>query len=420
MMDINTARDVLSRRDAIEERAQSILDRAARSNRNLLASEAKAFEKLNEELRAANYEAELVPDRLRIAVRERAIDESRDALGVPRDFGAPRSTNRFAQLDDFAQMIAENRDGHVDLDLGSLLASKRTLRNGAIEQRDILTTTTGAPMPINTAATVYEYLVSESAVLASNASILNTPDGAPLRLPRFTAYSVGTAVAEGTAIPQSDPTFAHVTFGAYKHAVATEWSREAEQDSTVALGTYLGRNLGAAISQSMATELINGAGTAGPQGILASHGGTVTGGTGVAGMPTVDEIVDLVYTVGSSYQARASFIMHPTTLAKIAKVKDTTGRSILVPSLATDVPSTILGYPVLTDSAMPTTGTSKKSIVFADFSRFVTVRYAGPLRIEVSYDQKFTEDVAVCKAVQRIDQRIVDPTAAAVFVGAAS
>jgi HK97 family phage major capsid protein len=418
-MDLNTARGVLSRRDELQDRAQSILDRAARSNRNLLASESKEFDKVNQELRAANYEAELVPDRLRIAVRERSIDESRDALGHPRDFGAP-TMNLRSSVDDFAQMIAENRDGHVDLDLGSLLASKRTLRNGAIEHRDILTTTTGAPMPINTAATVYEYLVSESAVLASNASILNTPDGAPLRLPRFTAYSVGTAVAEGTAIPQSDPTFAHVTFGAYKHAVATEWSREAEQDSTVALGTYLGRNLGAAISQSMATELINGAGTAGPQGILASHGGTVTGGTGVAGVPTVDEIVDLVYTVGSSYQSRASFIMHPTTLAKIAKVKDTTGRSILVSSLATDVPSTILGYPVLTDSAMPTTGTSKKSIVFGDFSRFVTVRYAGPLRIEVSYDQKFTEDVAVCKAVQRIDQRIVDPSAAAVFVGAAS
>jgi HK97 family phage major capsid protein len=161
-------------------------------------------------------------------------------------------------------------------------------------------------------------------------------------------------------------------------------------------------------------KLVNGAGTAGPQGILAAAGGTVTGGTGVAGVPTVDNIIDLVYTLDAPYQATASFVMHPTTLSTIAKIKDTTGRSILVPSLATDVPSTMLGYPVFTDPSMPTTGTTKKSIFYGgDLSRYLSVRYAGPLRVDVSYDAKFTSDLVVCKAVQRIDSRIVDAKAGA-------
>ena len=417
-MDLNTARGVLSRRDDLQDRAQSILDRAARSNRNLLASESRDYDKILEELQAANYEAELVPDRLRIAVRERAIDESRDALGVPRDFGAPRGPTRTSE--DFVAMIRENGQGHVDLNVGDMLAAKRTQSNGALERRDLFTTTTGAPVPTQTAATIYEYLISDSGVLRSNVDIISTPNGDTYRLPKFTAYSTGTAVGQGSAIPESDPTLAMVEFGAYKYAAISEWSRELEFDANVNLGAYLGRNLGAAISQAYGTALVNGAGTAGPQGILASAGGTVTGGTGVAGVPTYDNLVDLVFTLESPYQSNASFVMHPTSLASIAKIKDTTGRSILMPSFSADVPSTIMGRPVFTDPWMPTTGTTKNSIFFGDLSRYMTVRFAGPLRVEVSYDEKFSSDLVVCRAVQRIDSRIVDNKAGAIFKGAAS
>ena len=419
MMDLNTARGILSRRDEIEERAQSILDRAARSNRDLLASESREFDNLNQELRRANRDAELVPDRLRIEVRERAIDESRDALGVPRDFGAPAAANR--STEDFVAMIRENGQGHVDLDIGKMLANKRTLANGALmEKRDLFTTTTGAPVPTQTANSVYEYLIA-GGLLRSNINIMSTPNGDTYRLPRFTTYSTGTAVPQGSAIPESDPALATVEFGATKYAVVTEWSRELQDDSNVQLGDYLARNLGIAIGQAYAPALINGAGTAGPQGILSgTAAGTVTSGTGVAGVPTVNNIIDLVYTLDAPYQERASFVMHPTTLSTIAKINDSTGRSILMPSLSADVPATIMGRPVFTDSQMPTTGTTKSSIFFGDLSRFATVRFAGSLRVEISYDQKFSEDLVVMRAVQRLDSRIIDNRAGAIFKGAAS
>jgi len=401
----------LVRRDELTEEMERLLDRAALTGRDLMASEQRKFDgMMGERDRLAESLAHLS-----------RWDEQR----LRRQFGQPSTVpippHRLSDsIDELHAMVREQRDAHIDLDVGSLLAAKRTRRDGSIEHRDILTTSTGAPVPISTASTVYEYLVTGSGVLSSSAEILSTSGGETFRLPRFTAYSAGTAVSEAAEIPQSDPTFAHVEFKAYKYGVRTEWSREIEQDTNVPLGAYLGRNLGVAISEKIGPDLVNGAGTAGPQGILVSHGGTVTGGTGVAGMPTVNEIIDLVYTLDAPYQARAAFICHPTTLAKIAKIADSTGRSILVPSLATDVPSTILGYPVITDPAMPTTGTSKKSLVFADFARFLTIRFAGPLRVETSREEKFSEDVVVAKAVQRIDSRIVDPKAAAVYVGGAS
>jgi HK97 family phage major capsid protein len=421
MMDLQTARGILSRRDDIEDRAQSILDRAARSNRNLLASESREFEKLSEELRSANREAETIPDRLRAAVRDAAVNESRDALGVPRDFGAPIMNAR-STFDEFTEMIRENREGHVDLNIGAMLAGKRTRRDGSIEHRDILTSTTGAPVPITTASSVYEYLVSGSGLLRTSATIMNTNGGESFRMPRVSAYSLGTAVAEASAIPESDPTLAMVEFKAYKYGAITEWSREIQEDTNVTLGDYIARNLGVAVSEAFSPVLINGAGTAGPQGILnGSPAGTVTGGTGVAGVPTFDNIIDLVYSVDAPYQAQgAAFIMHPTTASSLAKIKDTTGRSILLPSASMDVPSTILGFPVVTDAAMPTTGTSKKSVMFANFARYCAIRFAGPLRVEISYDARFQDDIVQCKAVQRLDSRVIDPNAAAVFVGGAS
>jgi HK97 family phage major capsid protein len=107
-------------------------------------------------------------------------------------------------------------------------------------------------------------------------------------------------------------------------------------------------------------------------------------------------------------------------VSSIAKITDTTGRSILMPSLSADMPATIMGRPVFTDSQMPTTGTTKSSIFFGDLSRFSTVRFAGSLRVEISFDQKFSEDLVVMRAVQRLDSRIVDSRAGAIFKGAAS
>lgn len=415
--DIPSVRDAMSRRNQLDEDAQRLLDRAALANRDLYASESRQFDRLMADLETVNRTIADAPSSVRDAAREELIDEARDAAGVPRNFGAPQTLT--GRPEDLLAMIRSNGGG-IDLNVGPMLAEKRTGNDGALEVRDLLTTTTGAPVPIQTAGTIRDYLISGSGVLRSNIEIMSTLNGDSMRLPVTTAYSTGTAVAEGSAIPESDPTLAMVTFGATKYSSKVEWSREFELDSNVNVAQYISRNLGYAISETIAPVLINGSGTAEPQGILAAAGGTVTGGTGVAGVPTVDEIIDLVFTLDAPYQAAASFVMHPTTLSTLAKVNDTTGRSILMPALAANMPSTIMGRPVYTDVNMPTTGTGAKSIFFGDLSRYAIVRWAGDLRVEVSYDEKFSSDLVVCKAVQRMDCRIVDSRAGAIYKGGAS
>ena len=69
-------------------------------------------------------------------------------------------------------------------------------------------------------------LVETSAVLRAGATVINTETGEDLRIPRQAAYSSAAIVAEGTAIPESDPTISTITLGAYGYKVLVTISNE--------------------------------------------------------------------------------------------------------------------------------------------------------------------------------------------------
>jgi len=407
---------LVEQRDKARNHADNILNRASRENRDLLASEARSVDSDIAEVQRVDRLLEETPrDRIRSA-RDHMITELRAAQGIPQDLGAPqnprsRNENVFAEL---------NAGRVIDLPLGEMLAAKRTTTDGRLERRDIVTTSAGAPVPVQTANTIYQYLVEGSGVLRSNVNILRTPTGASFKLPKFTSYSSGAQYAEAAAISEADPTLATVTFGAYKFATLTTWSSELQQDTDLNLGDYLSSNLATALSETYGPQLIDGDGTTEPQGIITGITTGVTSSTGTAGVPTANNLMDLFFSLGARYRSNACWIMKDSTLAAISKLVDGQSRYLLTPSLSGDVPATILGRPVFTDPSMPSTGTTKKSIVFADMSRYMTVRFAGDLRIELDRSAQFEQDMVVMRAVQRLDSKIVDTNAGRAFVGAAS
>lgn len=408
--------DLVSDRDQAEERAQRILDKAAREGRDLLASEARKFDHEMAEMRRLSNVIDDLPRGAVEAARDYVITESRRALGLPLDLGGDR-TGRNRDSDFLADLTAGRA---IDLPIGEMLAAKRTTPDGRLETRDILTTSTGAPVPVQTSRSIYEYLVQGSGVLRSNVNVIRTPNGASFRLPKFTAYSSAAQYAEAAAISESDPTLGTVTFGAWKFATITTWSRELQEDVDLNLADYLAANLATALSETYGPQLIGGDGSTEPQGILTGITTGATSGTGVSGVPTADNLLELFFSLAPQYRGDACWIMNDATLAAIAKLVDGQDRYLLTPSLSADLPATILGRPVFTDPSMPDTATSAKSIVFANMARAMTVRFAGDLRIEIDQSAQFENDMVVMRAVQRIDSKIVDGNAARAFVGAAS
>jgi HK97 family phage major capsid protein len=407
-----------ARHAELVETNSRMLDHASRENRDLMASEARSFDAAMAEITHLKELLDYAPRGLANEARHADIVESRRASGLPLDLGGLRSAGN---SDNFhAQLLAGQT---VDLPLGAMMASKRTFADGRLsklEHRELLTTSAGAPVPILTATNIYEYLVEDSGVMRSNVQILSTPNGASFRLPKFTAYSSAAKYAEAAAITETDPTLAMVEFGSYKYAALTGWSRENQDDANVPLSQYLGRNLATALGQEYGPKLITGNGTTEPQGAFTGAVTGVTSGTGVAGAPTADDLVSLFFSLSAPYRPNACWIMRDSTLAAIAKMTDLQDRYLLTPSLSADVPATILGRPVFTDPSAPATGLGLKSVLFADMSRFFTVRLAGNLRVEVDQSARFESDVVLMRAVQRIDSKVVDANAGKAFIGAAS
>ncbi|NBR37533.1 MAG: phage major capsid protein, partial [Chitinophagales bacterium] len=135
------------------------------------------------------------------------------------------------------------------------------------------------------------------------------------------------------------------------------------------------------------------------------------------GAPTVGDLFDLFYSVNPRYQANGSWLMNPTTLQHLSELNDTTGRSLLVPSLSQNTPTTLLGRPVYTSTSVASYGSAVSSVIFGDISRFYTVRFAGGLKLVSSPDYALNRGVVAYRIESRVDARIVDTSAAKRFVG---
>ena len=384
------------------EQAKALLDTAASENRDLSGEEAEQFNRINEDIDAMDARRKSILD---IEARERAIDESRAALGVPSDFAVRTATP------------TEKTDADIIREIA--LGERRSF---SFEQRDVLKSSTGAPVPTSFYDTLVEHLVVQGPMLDGNVvTILTTSSGENLQIPRTATYTSPAIEAEAAAIDESDPTFAaFVTLGAYKYAASFQLSREVVEDSGINLLDFVARQAAVGMGTAVNAGLTVGTGTVQPTGIVTAAGSGVVGGTGVAGVPSADALVDLVYSVASPYRRRgASFQMRSTTLAAVRKLKDNDGQYLWAPGLANGEPDRLLGYPVFENPDIAATGTGAKSVIFGDMSAYYVRQVRG---IDFARDDSvgFLNDLITFRVTWRGDGNLPDATAVKYFQGGAS
>jgi HK97 family phage major capsid protein len=385
------------------EEAKSLLDHAASENRDLSAEEAEQFTRMNDDIDAFDARRKNIID---IEARERAIDESRAALGVPADFGTR------------AVAPAEKSDSDI---LRELAIGER--RSFTFDKRDVTKASTGAPVPTSFYDTLVEQLVIQGPMLDGNVvRILTTNGGESLQIPRTATYTAPAVTAEGSAISESDPTFAaFVTLGAFKYAATFQLSREVVEDSGIDLLDFVARQAAVGMGTAVNAGLTVGTGTTQPNGIVNGAGTGVTGGTGVAGVPTYENLIDLVYSVNSSYRRRgASFQMQASTVAAVRKIKDGNGSYIWQPSFQAGQPDTLLGYVVNENPDVVATGTSAKSVIFGDMASGYTVRQVRGIDFSRDDSVGFLSDLITFRVTWRGDGAVVDQNAVKCFRGGAS
>jgi len=249
--------------------------------------------------------------------------------------------------------------------------------------------------------------------MLQTSEIFNTQSGESLVIPTVTATSSVGSVAAGSAITESNPTFSSITLGAEKYGALVSLSSELVSDAGFPIESYiateLGKSIGLQTNSVLTTKLVAAAGSA------------VTGGTGVAGAATYENLIDLVYSVdGSARQLpSAGFQMSTTAIAAARKLKDGAGNYIWTNSAVPGQPATLLGFNVFENPSLAAVATGAKSILFGALDSF-KVRVAGGVRVDQSADYAFNSDVITYRGLTRLDGGLTHAAHIKFYKGGAS
>ena len=357
--------------------AKALLDTAAAEKRDLTSEEEASYSKINEELndRAARIEA-LKAD----VVREAKIEAAtRDLVGQVRTEKAQT----------------------FDADIIRAMARGET-RGYTFEQRDVVKTSTGSPVPTSFFNQVIEQARLVGPMLETSTT-LRTAGGENLQIPSQAGWSTAAITGEGTAIAESDPTFnSFITLSAYKYSFLVQLSRELIEDSGVDILAFLATQTGNALGFKVNNDLTVGSGSSQPNGIVTAASSAVTG-TASGPTFTADNLIDLAYSLDGSARRLpgVGWMMNTQSLGVVRKLKDNNGAYIFSPALA-DGNDRVLSYPVFENPAMASNASATKSVIFGHLPSYY-VRMAGGLRLDRSDDFAFSADLVTFRASMRVD-----------------
>lgn len=393
--------------------AKALMTRATDEKRELDGEEQAQLDRIWSDIDAKDVQIKDITAR---AQSERETDIAREAYA---DLVRPVEAPVVDAVDAFLRGQTSAR--FIDIDIRKAAAEKRAIRAGAgvKELRDLSTTAAagGNTIPTSFERTLYDFLETVSGV-RQIAQVITTTGGENLDLPKVASHGTAAIVGEGTALAEADPSFAKVTLGAWKFGQLLQMSAELLQDSGVDIVGFAAADMGRALGRVTGAAYATGTGSNQPQGVMTSIGTGVTGGTGVAGVPTIANLTDLVYSLGDpGYRANASFLMRDATAGKIRNLVNTSGDFLWQPSVQAGQPDRLLGFPVVTDPNIAATAVNANSVAFGDFQAGFVIRDAGSIRIDRSDDFAFSADLATWRAVLRTDSDLRDANAIKLYRG---
>jgi len=257
--------------------------------------------------------------------------------------------------------------------------------------------------------TLIESLEEEN-VFRSISKVITTSSG-DRKIPVVATKGTAFWVDEEGAIPESDDAFGQVSIGAYKLATMIKVSEELLNDNVFNLEAYIAKEFGRRIGAKEEEAFFIGDGTGKPTGIFNATGGAQLGITaGSATAITIDEVMDLFYSLKSPYRKNAIFVMNDATVKAIRKLKDGSGQYIWQPSIQAGAPDTILNRPVKTSAYVPTIASGAKSIAFGDFGYYWVADRQGRSFQRLNELFAATGQVGF-RATQRVDGKLILPEA---------
>lgn len=383
-------------RQAAWHEAKHLLDTAGAEKRDLTAEEQEKYDRISADL-----------DTRGAIIEQLKADEE-----------------RAARLDAAAaELRTDEAPAGDDTDAETIRAMARgEVRSFNFEKRDVATTSTGAPV----ATSFYDAVILKARLVGPMLDVptqLNTTSGETIQVPSLSAYSSSSTVtAQGANFSESDPTFnSFVNLGAFKYGFLIQVSREMIEDSGVDLLGFLADQVGNGLGYNVQNALTNGTGTVQPQGIVTAAGSGITGGTGVTGAFTADNLIDLYYSLDGAARLLpgVGWMMNGASIGAVRKLKDTAGNYIFSPAADGNQRDLLLGREVYENPHVPSAGTAAKSVIAGHMPSFF-VRSVGGIRLDRSDDFAFNADLVTFRASMRVDGALPQSSHIKYFIGGAS
>ncbi|QEL13878.1 phage major capsid protein [Limnoglobus roseus] len=262
----------------------------------------------------------------------------------------------------------------------------------------------------------YERYLKYYGAVVNVVTQIGTETGVPLPIPVFDdTNNTGRWLSEGTTVTSTDPTVSSVSLGAWKlSSDEIPVSIELIQDSQTALDQLLPLLLAERMGRALNNAVTVGDGSSKPRGILldATASGVVTTGTGAAPTVSIDNLLDLKYSVDKAYRdapsATKGFMMHDKFLAQVRKSKDGQNRYFADPFQSG--PGTLDGEPIIINNDMPSSGVNAKLVAYGDYSKYWLRNVLDIQFLKLS--EVRARDGMVCfLAFARYDGRLINPNA---------
>lgn len=203
-------------------------------------------------------------------------------------------------------------------------------------------------------------------------------------VPKLTGSVTTYWEGENATMTASDPAFGQLQFTCRRLNGLNYTSRELFNYSGVQLYNLLVQLFADAIKKAEDAAFMTGDGNGKPTGLRsASVQSVAQAGAAIS----ADDIINAYYKLPSQYRANAVFLLHNDVIAKVNKLKDSTGRYLWQDSLAADKPATLLGRPVLEQNDIPTNlgvGLNESEIWFGDLKRGYYVFDLEEMGVEVT------------------------------------
>lgn len=396
---------LVEERNRANKAARDKVDAALAEGRNLTAEDREFIAKAD-----ADYDA-----------KQDLIDEIRKI--EKRDADAAEAMANAPELRNVSNSETERpQDSTADILRKLGTGEMRSYVFGQEEHRANSTTGTvgGYAVPQGFGGRIIEKMLTVGPALNDSVvNLIRTDSMNAIPFPIENARATGTATAEGATYDVSTPTFTQKTLNAYKYGTIVLSSEELLASEDVGVLDYFAKNMGVAVGTAVNSILTLGTGTVQPEGVSAGAGSAVTGGTGVAGVPTYSNLIDLVHSVDSLYAQNGKFMLRRSTLGSLRKITDTAGHYIFVPAANAALPNTILGYEVVENPYVAATATDAKSVLFGDFSYWI-VRQAGGIELKRDDSRYFDSDQIGLKVRTWVDCFVGQSTAIQYFKGGTS